>query len=140
MINMHLGMIDPLLIPCVQTYADVTVTGQFPNKCYAFARMATFDLVDTICYYVEGIVMVDDCLPIGHAWVKDRHNHCIDGTAIDQRFARLGIEIPAKVFIRHMRSPAFASEYEKHDLFPFVRAYKQVVRDADLISELHPNV
>jgi hypothetical protein len=137
-IDMYLDLINPALKPMVGTFPDVKVTGALPQQCYSFAR--TFTMAareDSQAAYVEGFVFIDNVAPVGHAWFKDERGRYVDGTTVDASFRRMGVEIPAKVFNKHMRVPAFALEYERHnDMFPFVRAFKRVVPDGDLLREL----
>ena len=146
-VRVSLNLIDPSLVPLVRP-CEVTASGEhgpFPGRCFTFARafVESSPPSQNVCY-VEGVVCIHHVLPIGHAWVKNEGGHYIDGSAVDLSFPRLGIEIPADVFVRHMRSPAFSAEYERHDLFPFVRAYmaRVSVNAGDLSRELtiHPQV
>lgn len=134
--SQYMTLLYPSLVPLLQEFPPVTVTGALPNQCYSYARSSTVDSKsNSSAAYCEGFVFIHNQLPVGHAWYRSENGEYIDATNAKVDWARVGIEIPAKLFKKYMKKRRFAEEYEQYnDAFPFVRSYKRLYPDKDLAA------
>lgn len=114
----------------LKQFKNVKKMGAMPKKCFSVARLLTE--AKKAKYYVEGFYIAKEIgFPIGHAWIVDENDQAIDFAIRDegehQEDVYLGVEITQEEFNENMINPEFIRHFEKHDLFPFTRAKKQLI-------------
>jgi hypothetical protein len=106
----------------VHKVTKVQQEASFPQQCFSIARYQTEHNSSTKAY-VEGLLFPEGLpVPIGHAWILNKDGTHIDMTHIEAPDVYYGVCVSAEQFKGNMSDPEFKMSYEKHDMFPYLRA------------------